>query len=88
MDEIQKEYKRIKAIFKDSDEKNITIYFTSKWFEEKMGNNSSKFHFFMNSASSYLLINDENRQSDNFYESFLALAQRKENSQKNEIEKK
>ena len=61
--------------FKDSNEKNITIYFTEKWLTKQFGSveNGIKFAQFIQSDNTYLLIADADKKSDTYYEKFLDL---------------
>lgn len=60
--------------FKGSNEKNITIYFTTEWIKNLFTKNysDSKYNFekFFDSKSEYILLPDSNQNSDNFYEMF------------------
>ncbi len=72
--------------FKDSKEKNITIYFTEKWLKEKFfGANNNKykdFEQFIESENRYLLIADNDSGSNYFYNAFLELLLQQDNSLK------
>jgi len=75
--------------FKNSDEKNITIYFTTDWLEKKFkgtGNwDKNKFKIFMNSANKNLLVTEENDGSNNFYNEFLRLTRLEDRDTKRKV---
>ncbi len=66
--------------FKQSEEKNITIYFTSKWLEKQKATNplfsKGKLISFFESSNSYLLLDEEGVEYDAIYENLLALAKK------------
>lgn len=64
--------------FKNSDEKNITILFTSQWLEKQKENNpifkgSSLINFF-DSENTHLILDEENLIYDTFYDEMMSLA--------------
>lgn len=57
--------------FKNSFEKNITIYFTSEWYNNSNLNSNQFFTQFLESTNTYILLDDANKQSDSFYPDLL-----------------
>lgn len=57
--------------FKNSYEKNITIYFTSEWYNNSNLNSNQFFTQFLESTNTYILLDDANKQSDSFYPDLL-----------------
>lgn len=70
---------------KNSKERNITIYFTSKWLEKQKATNpifrKSKLADFFDSKNSYLFLEEDNSKYENVYENLLSLA-KKESGEK------
>lgn len=66
--------------FKNSEEKNITIYFTSKWFEKQKANNplfgKSRVADFFDSSNTYLLLDEGDSTYDSIYDDLLMLAEK------------
>jgi AraC-like DNA-binding protein len=64
--------------FKHSKEKNITIFFTTKWLEHQKTINpvfkESKLVEFFNSTSTYLLLDEEDGNYEKIYDEMLLLA--------------
>lgn len=65
--------------FKNSHEKNITIYFTEKWlnsfFSKYQISNNNKFMQFMNSSNEYILIADEGNKNNYYFDAFYEILQ-------------
>ncbi len=64
--------------FKNSNEKNITLFFTTKWFEKYKETHqnfkSSGLTDFFNSANTYMILPEESSEYENIFESMMLLA--------------
>lgn len=64
--------------FKDSNEQNITIYFTTEWLKNTLEDSGeikkSKLWKFFLSNDNYIVLNDDNESSNNFLSDFRAKA--------------
>lgn len=75
--------------FKNSNEKNITLFFTSKWFEKHKTINknyiNSKLDVFFNSSNTYMILPEESSEYENIFENMMWLAN--ENQDNNNTKK-
>lgn len=73
--------------FKNSNELNITIYFTEAWmealFQSSQELNSSKFQRFFASENTYLLFQETEAEANAFYEELLQLTSHNEDNAHN-----
>lgn len=70
--------------FKKSNEKNITIFFTSKWLEKQKAINpifsKSKLVDFFESSNTYLILHEESSMYEGIYEELMHLCGENENN--------
>lgn len=71
--------------FKNSEEKNITIYFTDRWLEKQKASNplfgNSKLTNFFDSKNNYILLDEEDQSYEIIYDDLIKLA-KKESGEK------
>jgi AraC-like DNA-binding protein len=64
--------------FKNSNEKNITLFFTTKWFEKHKAKNKNflnkRLDDFFNSPNTYMILPEESSEYENIFESMMLLA--------------
>lgn len=64
--------------FKNSNEKNITLFFTSKWLEKNKAANQnflgSMLVNFFNSSNTYMILPEESSEYENIFENMMVLA--------------
>lgn len=74
--------------FKGSNEKNVTIFFTSSWLEKQKQTHAhfrnSKLSDFFDSSNTYMILEDENQQYDQIYEEMQCLADDNSKDKNNE----
>jgi AraC-like DNA-binding protein len=70
--------------FKESDELNITIYFSNDWLKKQLKSNKrfieSGLNHFFNSSNTYLLVEEKGTECDSFYDDLLSLLKANENN--------
>jgi AraC-like DNA-binding protein len=73
--------------FKNSDERNITIYFTSNWLKKNAELNrtfkNSKFFDFFESDNQYLLLDENDSAFETFYDELLLLSANNKDNKNN-----
>lgn len=57
--------------FKNSFERNISIYFTSEWYFQAGLESNHIFTQFLQGSNTYILLDDSSKESDSFYPDFL-----------------
>jgi AraC-like DNA-binding protein len=64
--------------FKNSNEKNITLFFTTKWLEKHKAKNKNflnkRLDDFFNSTNTYMILPEESSEYENIFESMMLLA--------------
>jgi AraC-like DNA-binding protein len=69
--------------FKNSNEKNITIFFTTKWLEKQIIKNpkykANRLKDFFDSSNSYLILDEEDPHYDNIFEHTMNLVEGNKN---------
>lgn len=65
--------------FKNSNEKNITVFFTTKWLEKQLAENptfkSSQLGSFFESSSNYLILDEDDSVYEDIFDNMMLLAE-------------
>ena len=75
--------------FKNSDERNITLFFTTKWFEKHIVNRTSidisgKLVDFFNSCNNYIILDEDDPIYEDLFEEMMSLAEENVKDKNNE----
>lgn len=77
--------------FKNSEEKNITVFFTSKWLEKQKSENplfrNSKLSHFFDSPNTYLILDEDKAIYESMYEQMMHLGDKSVNANTGAIKK-